>query len=320
MSQQFLRTCSLSIGSGSPVVTGGGPNQLRVQFAVESRVSQGPAQAQIMITNASPSTAAKLQKEHTTLTLSAGYESNSGPIFTGQIIETQYGEKVDDFTNTLLRIWCAGWDDAYNQAKVSTTLAAGSTPQNIVDTCLTAMAPYGVTMGQLAGVDLSTPAFPRGVTLAGMARDFLREVALSKGATHTVNNGKLDIVAKNASVQSSGIVISAATGMLGQPILRQDGVIVRCRINPALQVNTAVTVQANIISPNFELGSDLTGTLNTDTVADYQNRLSSTGQYRVLHLKTNGDSRGGPWETELTLLAQGTAPNAAQLQAGLGYS
>lgn len=238
MSRQWLRKCRLEFaGGGGLIVEGGKSDQLRVQFATESRTTQSPHQAQIIITNAAPATATKVQKEFTKLTLLAGYEEgNFGPIFTGNTIETQYGEKVNDFTDTLLRIWCSGWDDAYNQAKVSTTLAAGCTPQDIVNTCLQAMSPFGVTLGQVAGIDLSQPRFPRGVVLAGMARDYLREVAQTAGATHTINDGKLDIIGKNATLPDTGIVISAATGMIGQPILRQDGVIVRCRINPAIRV------------------------------------------------------------------------------------
>ena len=321
MSQQFLRTATLSLGSGAATINAGGPNDLRLQFAVESHTSQSPSKAQIVLTNASASTAAKFIKEFTALSLSAGYEGNSGPIFSGTIVETQYGERINDFTDTLLRIWCSGADFAYNQSRVSTTLAAGSTPQDMVNTCLQSMAQYGVTMGQVAGIDLSGPTFPRGVTMMGMTRDFLREIALSKGATWTINNGKLDFIGKNATPQSSGIVISAATGMLGQCILRQTGVIVRVRINPALQINTVVTLNAEIVSTTIQ--NTEFAAFGGPTPADQMNLLNQTNssnKYRVLAMKTTGDSRGGPWETELTLLGVGQQPNQAQLSAGLGSS
>ena len=316
MSQQFLRSCTLSLSGGGAdafVVKGGGPTDLKIQFAVESRTTQAPDQCQIVITNPSMTTVTKVQKEFTNITLAAGYEGNVSTIFYGSIIETQYGEKVNDFTDTLLRIFAAAWDRPYNQGKVSTSLAAGCTPQDIVNACVASMAPYGITGSNAVGVDLSQPKFPRGVVLAGMARDYLREVALSAGATWNLDGGKVNIVAANTLQPGTTIAIGPKTGLIGQPILRQDGIIVRCRINPAIQLSTNVRVDAKIVSPSFNLGNDQTGTLSPSTVSDYEIYKGAGPVFRVLHMQTNGDTRGGPWETELTL-GVGNILNAAQLK------
>ena len=221
MTQNYLRACTLSLSdtSGAPaglVVTGGGPTDVRVVFEIESHTLQSPDVAQFTLFNVNAETAAKVQQEFKELIFTAGYEQNQGEIYRGSIVETQYGEKVDNFTTTLLRIWCANSDLAY-RAPVNKTLAAGSTHQTIVDTCLAAMqaAQPGFTMGQVVGVDLSAIKFPRGMVLAGMSRDFLRETCLSLGATYTLTGNKLTIIGKGSSgTNSSGVVLSAANGML----------------------------------------------------------------------------------------------------------
>lgn len=321
MGQNFLRSCSLSLSGasgGATIVNGGGETDLRVAFQVESHTLQSPDLAQFVIFNASQSTAAKVQKEFTEVSFSAGYASNVGQIFKGSIVETQYGEKVEGFTTTLLRIWWANSDLAYNQARVNQTLAAGHTPQDIVDTCLKAMQPYGVTMGQVLGVDLSQPRFPRGATLVGMARDYLREIAMTKGATYTLSNSQLSIIAKDATISSGNgpTVLSAQTGMLEQPIQRPEGVIVKCLINPAITVNSLVQIKSNIISPSIN-GSPVLPDLTTQKGL-LDNQLSSDGVYRVLHVQIDGDTRGPDWTMTLTTIGNGQKTNT--VQAGLGYS
>ena len=315
MSQQFLRSCTFSLSGGGAdalVVKGGGPTDLKIQFAVESRTTQAPDQCQIVITNPSMTTVTKVQKEFTNITLAAGYEGNVSTIFYGSIIETQYGEKVNDFTDTLLRIFAAAWDRPYNQGR--------SRPPLRLDAPRRTSSMRAWRHGALwhhreqRGRRRSQPAqVSRGVVLAGMARDYLREVALSAGATWNLDDGKVNIVAANTLQPGATIAIGPKTGLIGQPILRQDGIIVRCRINPAIQLSTNVRVDAKIVSPSFNLGNDQTGTLSPSTVSDYEIYKGAGPVFRVLHMQTNGDTRGGPWETELTL-GVGNILNAAQLQ------
>lgn len=316
MSRNFHRTCTLSLSGpgGKTIVRGGGSTDLAVQFAIESRTSQAPDQAQIVIYNASPATAAMVENEFTDITLSAGYDGNEGPIFYGSIVETQYGEKVDKFTTTVLRIYAAAFDKPYNQARVNTSLAAGCSPQDVVDTCVAAMQPFGINGSRIVGVDLSQPKFPRGVVLAGMARDYLREVALSAEATWNLDQGQVNVVGVNASYPGKPIVLSPSTGLVSQPIKRQLGVICSCLINPAIQLSTNIDLRSKVISSKYNLNNDPAGVLDTTMVGDFDSLNNATSIYRVLHIKTDGNTRGGDWEMELTL-GVGNGLNFAQAAA-----
>lgn len=323
MSENWLRQCYVSLsgsktGGSDKVVSGGGPNDLRVRFQVISSTLQSLGSAEIIITNPSPNTVARVQQEFTQIALYAGYQDpGAALIFSGSITETQWGEK-EGGTDKLLRIWAADGDKGYNQARVSKTLAAGSTPQTIVDASLEALKPFGVTMGQVVGVDLSSPQFPRGYILAGMARDYLREVATTKKATFNLNGGKLNIVGRTAQGQSSGVTLNAQTGMIGQPIQTPQGIIVQCLINPAIMVDSTVAIKSSsIIAPNVKDAS--LRNEDADLQTNLANQGATDGTYRVLHVEAEGDTRGPPWTMTLTCLGSVTgAPNI--IQAGLGYA
>ena len=320
MSQNWLRTCTLSAsgssGSGGSV-TGGGPTDLRVRFNIESHTLQAPDQACFIITNPGQQTVAAFQQEFATVMFTAGYEDNpDGLIFKGSIIQSQYGE-IENLTDRLLRVWCANSDLAYNQAHVNSTLAAGSTPQNIVDTCLQSLGQFGVTLGQIVGVDLSQPTFPRAYPLSGMARDFLREVALSKNATFSINNDLLNMFGKNAASSSTGIQVNANTGMVGTAISTIEGVKVKMLINSAVQVNSNIQLDpSTLISPVFS-GTVPLQTNAQDQIKEFSNQINASGQYRVLHILHEGDTRGGEWFQTLTCIGAGQQLNNTQV--GLGY-
>lgn len=320
MSRNWLRKLIIMV-DGSPAVKYEAGSDLRVQFETISHTQQELSSLECVISNCALSTAAKFQKEGARIEIQAGYvEGSFGKIFQGEITEYQYGEKVDNFTTKLLRVWARDGDSAYNQAKISKTLAAGSTPQDIVNTSLQAMQPYGITLGQIIGVDLSKPKFPRGFPLVGMVRDTLREVATNAQATWNLNGGKLNIIGKGAQVPGGPIVLSPSTGMLGQPIVKPQGIIVSCLINPAIDVDTQIQIDQSLIVKDVITNNavDISG-----ADADKQNQLASLGAtdgvYRVLHVHTVGDTRGPPWQMELTCVGKYTgALNSTQL--GLGYS
>lgn len=320
--RQYLRSCTLTLsgsGGASDTISYREGGDLKLDFEIESHTLQEPARACFVVSNVAPATAQKYRSEFSEVVFSAGYIGNEGELFRGTIIETQYGEKVDNNTTTLLRIWCACSDLAYSHGRVNTSLAAGSTHQDIVDTCLKGMqaAQPNLSMGSVVGVNLSAVRFPRGLTLAGLARDHLRDTCLSLGATWTLAGNKLSILARNADgTGSSGVTLTPDTIVGGPPILTMAGVIVRCLINPAIDLNTTVAIQSDIVSPNVTGAGFVPGSVDRQT--QLQNQLNASGQYRVLHMLINGSTRGNDWTMTLTTI--GVGQNSNTTQAGLGYA
>lgn len=319
MTQQFLRACTLSLsGSSSLSVPGGGPTDLRIEFAIGASTIQSPNPARFRITNPNPQTIASFKnKEFQTVTLEAGYQDNAGLIYSGDVKQSLYAHAEDNVT-AYIDVFCAEGGNAYQQSHVNKTLSAGWKPQDKVQLALDAMKAHGITGLGLVNVDLSQPARPRGRAVVGMARDILREVALSAGAVWSMQGGQVHILDHTKPVKSDGpVVLNSSTGLIGWPQQTEDGIIARCLINPAIKVHTQVKIDQSSINGAEQDNNPITGPASQKNFnLNNTGQIAADGIYRVIFMEIEGDTRGQSWYMTLTLLATGASPTDAQKQAG----
>ena len=119
---QYIRRCNLLVSKANG--DGLDLGSLRVVFKIKKSDAQTPNTAEIRVYNLSENTAKQIQKEFTQVTLQAGYESNYGVIFAGNIKQVRMGR--ENGVETYIDIAAGDGDDAYNYAVVNTTLAAGA--------------------------------------------------------------------------------------------------------------------------------------------------------------------------------------------------
>jgi len=298
MSEQFGRVCSLIVGD--PTGEALDLSELHIRFGIINGDVQTPKTATIRVYNLAPETAKRVRKEFTQVVLQAGYEGTVGVIFSGQIKQVRIGR--ENATDTFIEILAADGDVAYNQATINKALAAGWTPTDLRNACLDAMAPFGITAGQMA--PLPDVQAPRGRALYGMARDYLRELAETYGMTWSVVLGQLQMLPIDGTLGGAAVELTSNTGMLGMPQQTIDGIIVRCLINPLIRpgrqikINNAGVQEAPISTAVGYV--DMRPTLDTD------------GSYKVWAVATRGDTRGNEWEMELVCTGvDGTLPNSA---------
>ena len=119
---QYIRRCNLVVSG----VSGDGLDlsNLRIVFKIKKSDAQTPNTAEIRVYNLAPETAKQIRKEFKRVVLQAGYESNYGVIFDGNIKQVRMGRESG--TDTYIDIAAGDGDDAYNYAVVNTTLAAGA--------------------------------------------------------------------------------------------------------------------------------------------------------------------------------------------------
>lgn len=317
MTENFLRSCTVALEGGSGrTIQGGGPTDLRITFHVFQSTLQTPNAAEITIYNPSKQTITQLQnKEFSKVTLSAGYNGNSGVIYSGDIKQSRY--RHEDNVTDYIRLFCADGDRAYNQAIVKTMLAAGYTPQDMVDVALKAMQPLGIAGLGPVNVDLSQPKCPRGIPLFEQARDTLRHVAIAAGATWSMQQGKIHIVDERKPVQGSGtIVLNSKTGMVGWPEQTEGGIVVRSLINAKLQVHSKVQINQSSIQQADPDYQNLTSDVSQRTINLQQTgTISADGTYLIYFIERTGDTRGSEWFDVSTAIATGSTPNPAQSQS-----
>ena len=119
---QYIRSCSLIVqdaqGNGLDLAS------LRVVFNVKKSSAQTPNSAEIRVYNLSENTAKQIKDEFQTVILQAGYKSNFGLIFQGNIKQIRFGR--ENTTDTYVDISAGDGDQSYNFSTVAKTLSSGS--------------------------------------------------------------------------------------------------------------------------------------------------------------------------------------------------
>lgn len=295
--RQYLRRCNLIVanekGEGLDL------SQLRIVFSIKRSDAQTPNAAEIRVYNVAAETANRIRKEFTSVTLQAGYESNYGIIFAGNIKQVRIGREsgVDSFID----IAAGDGDNAYNNSVVNTTLAAGASQRDQINASSQAMASKGVSQGYIDNTGSSKLA--RGKVMYGMSRDYLRQSAEASNASWSIQDGKIQFVQLTGVLPSQAVVLNSKTGLIGVPEQTNDGISAKCLLNPMLKIGGKVQINENDIAEAPK---------NSDKKPP---EIEADGFYRILVVEHNGDSRGNDWYSQLTCLGiDATQPRSKQVK------
>ena len=312
MSQNWIRKYALTV-NGEVL-----PSSLRIRFYIYPNKLSTPDSAEIRIYNLTKDHAHALSKtEGKEIQLQAGYMDNCGVIYYGEIIRAMTGRENE--VDTFIDFFCRAGDGAHNWGVVNKTLAAGSTQNDIVNELLKAISPYGITRGNIQS--LSSYRYPRAVTLFGMARSLLSNIAKTNGSTWYVKDQKLNIEPWDATT-GRNFILNENTGMVGIPQETQDGVVVTSLINPQMRVGDQVTIDESKINrapwiPNWEAEKQ-SGLINLSGVAD--------GTYIIQGMEYRGDGisgfaigdAGDEWYQTMFAYGAKTGGSLGHFTAGLG--
>lgn len=304
MAGLYLRKASLVVAAG---ISGRDLSELQFKFQVHQRDIQTPNTAVIRVYNLSDKTAQEIQKEYTRVILQAGYQTDPfGVIFDGTIKQVRRGR--ENPTDTYLDILASDGDKALNFGVTNTSLAAGATPADQVDAHAAALGQYDVTKGFIG--ELPKDALPRGKVLYGMAADGLRDLMAGFGFTYSIQNGKLNIVEFNGFIPGQAVVLNSKTGMIGLPEQTEDGITVRCLLNPLLGIGSKLQINEKSVQ---QATQDLAYTA-FPIDQQFPGIDKNDGVYRIYVIEHHGDTRGNDWYSEIVCLsidptvAQGLTP------------
>jgi hypothetical protein len=302
MTRQWLRKASLLVGSDTEQQD---LSALRFTFQVKMGDVQSPNQATFRVYNVSDATAQRVQKEFTKLVFQAGYESGPfGIIFQGTVVQVRRGRESG--VDTFLDITAADGDEAHNFATVNTALSAGHSFRDRIDALAKAM---GVEVGHVP--DLPPQKFPRGYTMCGMPRDFMRDLALSTDTKWSIQNGTLQLIPLYGYLPDEAVVLTSNTGMIGLPTQTIDGIHVRCLLNPQIKVGGRVRIN-NASVQQAPLDISYQGSKNNAVLPS----IKDDGFYRVVVNAALGDTRGNDWYSDLTCIALGEATTPSLVARG----
>jgi hypothetical protein len=286
--RQWLRSYELTVGKGGG--HGIKTSSLRVAFEIRKGDSESPNEAVIKVWNLSDETLQKSRKEFDRVILQAGYAENYGLIYSGNII----GQRVirENGTDAVLELTCGDGDEAYTSAVMNKTLAAGASQKEIVGAVRGSFGEYGVSPGETP--ELGSQRLPRGKVMFGMTRKFARESAYTNGSSWSVQDGKMVMVKNDGYLPGEAVVLTSKTGLVGAPEQTNDGVKVKCLLNPKIRVNGRVKIDnSSVTEAKKETGKD----------AKEPAALSSDGFYRVLKIVYIGDTHGQDWYCDMVCVS-----------------
>lgn len=289
---QWIRKASL-------IVADAGGNGLdlsafRVHFTVNQSDFETPNAVEIIVFNLASDTAQRIRKEFTSVTLQAGYQNGAfGIVFQGTIKQSKIG-RVNQ-TDTYLAIYAADSDEAYNFGMVNQSIAAGTAPKDQVSQIASGM---GAQVGSVQ-FDTGLQSNIRGKVLYGMARTQMRNLARTGGAQWSLQNGKITVIPLTSYLPGEAVKLNSQTGMIGLPEQTEDGIKIRCLLNPKIQIGTQVQIdQASIQRATVSL--NLTDVNQTEAAFP---PVTNDGFYTVLVHEMEGDTRDNEYYSELTCLS-----------------
>lgn len=304
MTRQYLRKVTLLVGKANGDALD--LSQLRIRFKIKKTDAETPNVAEIEVFNLQADTSLRIQKEFTDVILQAGYEGNFGVIFRGNAKQILRGRE-DNGVDAYLNIAAADGDAAYNFAVVNTTLAAGATPRQQVDAAMQGMSARGVTQGYTP--DLGGQALPRGKVMYGNSREYLRQSADAADAAWSVQDGKMQFVPRTGLLPGQAVELTSQSGLIGTPEQTNDGIKIRCLINPQIKPGGVVSIKDSEIKAakagKFFKQPNKQGEVDERVPV----AIDPDGLYKVLRVDFSGDTHGQEWYQELVCVGiDATAP------------
>lgn len=314
--QQFLRRWNLIVSSA----TGNGIDlsELRIVFKITQCDEQHPNTASIRVYNLSDETVKKITSltpvEYNNVILQAGYKNgNFGVIFNGTIRQFRKGRENN--INSYLDILAAEGDIPYNFSYVKTPLKSGWTHKDIINASADAMG-LKTNIIELDNNNLlgGTIPNPRGKVLWGLARNPMRASTQSIGSTWSINNGVVQVLPLQGYLPNEAVVLNSKTGLIGTPEQTDEGIRLRCLINPKIIIGGRIKLDNNAINQFTEQSATMSGFSQKvpfgqsryDSITgelQFPASVANDGFYRVYVAEYEGDTRGNSWYCDITALS-----------------
>lgn len=292
---QFLRKAQLVVSQGS---NGLDLSQLRFTFRINASDCETPNTAFIRVYNLKEQTRQQIIAEYDSVTLQAGYEyGNYGIVFQGSIKQFRFGKERN--VDSYLEIQAADGDQAYNFGIINQSFAPGSTYSDQLSALAKAM---NVTVDPNANGYLAFGGIipqPGGKVMFGMARLYMSTLAKNNNCRWSIQNGVLTLIPLTGYLPGTAVAINSSSGMIGTPEQTDNGIKVRCYLNPLIKIGQAV--QINNADINQAVLRSRFGFPKYRSQY-YPATVANDGIYRVIVAEYQGDTRGNDWFTELTCL------------------
>ena len=257
---------------------------LKLTFSITKTLFGVPNKGQLKLYNPNEATEAALRERFTQVILNAGYGTDLRLIFKGDVKNiTQAKTSVD----RVITVFAGDGSRGYEQSTFSKTFDSGVDVRSIVTEVVDSIK--DVALGEITGIPANRDK-PNGLTLDGQSSHLLDELAAEYNSQWSIQDGVVNFIPVNSTLlDTEAVLINPTTGMIGSPRITERGADVTTLLNNQLTPGGRFIIEAS--GADVQLG-DLN--FRTNNV-----RTNATGLYKALSVTLTGDSRGGPWQSEL---------------------
>jgi len=270
-------------------------SKLRCTFNIQKTMQMQANYSTVTIYNLSAQSENKLITEGNRVVIEAGYEGEQyGCIYDGTVIQPIRDKQ--DGVNYLLTLSCLDADGFLNGGLINFSVAKGQIHRDVVTNIVSNAAVPTDT--NFISKSLGNTKLLRGKVCFGLAKDYLRQIAISNNGTFYTEDNKVNIIQLTDLPNNEIIELSPTSGLIGVPTQTEYGVSFKCLINPRIKINSLVHIDNSLIHD-----------MQTQ-IGQVVRSLDNSGIYRIIKINHTGDTRGDDWFTQCESVSQaGLAPN-----------
>lgn len=284
---------------------------IRITFDIAKTAAEEPNDAKITVYNLAAQTRRTLEEPGLRCVLYAGYAEEGGPLLmaSGSIVYayTRY-DQPDVVTELTVK-------DGYIEVRdtaVSIGLGPGARASDIIRDIARQMG-----LPLLMADDAPDRRWEQGFSFYGAARTALHKVTQGTGLEWSIQNQQLQVVQRLGTTRRQAVVLAVDTGLLGQPERTRAAASEKAKAKAPGQAGGAAAAAAPAVAAKtakaakpasgqqqrdgWKVKSLLLPTISPGDLVKLESRSVAAFQ-RAETVRHTGDSEGGDWQTELTLV------------------
>lgn len=227
-------------------------HELRVAFDVSKSISGSPNKFELKIWNLNASHRNSIGNEFDSVELEAGYappegDGNLSTIAKGFVRDVQHDRDGPDIITT---VSCGDGDKAHRGAAISQTFPTGTPVKDVVTGVYNKMEEYDVDKGEWKfPEDIRTLKRPYSIC-GGCVRE-MDILGRGNGFYWSIQDGVMEVIPTDGNLPGE-VLINARSGMIGSPTITDNGVKVKCLLNPAIRPNRTVKIESEVLEMNSQ--------------------------------------------------------------------
>lgn len=279
MRYQFDRRCRIVLSNAEEELE---VDQLSIQFEIRKTLLGYPARGRISVLNLGEETIQRITQVYTTVELYGGFAGAEALLFRGNI--TNYYKSRLSATSAFVMVVKSS-TSAWEGSKFSKTYRAGTPVSTIIREVAESFD--GTIVGQLQ-FDESWQTNVSDASFTGSSRRSMDQLARDYNFDWNIVEGEVIVTPRGKTLQDKPTyIISTATGMIGSPIITDQGVDFRILLNPDIMLGRQIEMRSKY------------GELGQSGVDFRRVRNTADGVYKVMDILMTGGTRSPEWYSDI---------------------